>query len=53
LAVGCYWDRSGTGTRNRDVANNRYHRYREDVALVKSIGATAYRFSGAWPADLP
>src|SRR5262249_8894110 len=28
-----------------DVANDHYHRYKEDVALMKSIGATAYRFS--------
>ena len=27
-----------------DVANDHYHRYAEDVALMKSIGATAYRF---------
>src|SRR5262249_58924731 len=25
-----------------DVANDHYHRYKEDVALMKSIGATAY-----------
>src|SRR5262245_26613156 len=30
---------------NGDVANDHYHRYREDVALLESIGATAYRFS--------
>ena len=30
---------------NGDVANDHYHRYKEDVALMKSIGATAYRFS--------
>src|SRR5262249_24494026 len=27
-----------------DVANDHYHRYKEDLALMKSIGATAYRF---------
>jgi len=36
-----------------DVANDHYHRYKEDVALMKSIGATAYRFSIAWPRILP
>jgi beta-glucosidase len=36
-----------------DVANDHYHRYREDVALMKSIGATAYRFSIAWPRIFP
>jgi beta-glucosidase/6-phospho-beta-glucosidase/beta-galactosidase len=38
---------------NGDVANDHYHRYQEDVALMKSIGATAYRFSISWAADLP
>ena len=30
-----------------DVANDHFHRYPEDVALMKSIGANAYRFSVA------
>src|SRR5262245_57481329 len=34
---------------NGDVANDHYHRYKEDVALMKSIGANSYRFSIAWP----
>jgi beta-glucosidase len=38
---------------NGDVANDHYHRYDEDVALMKSIGATAYRFSIAWPRIFP
>jgi beta-glucosidase/6-phospho-beta-glucosidase/beta-galactosidase len=36
-----------------DVANEHYHRYKEDVALMKDIGATAYRFSIAWPRIFP
>jgi beta-glucosidase len=36
-----------------DVANDHYHRYREDVALMQDIGATAYRFSIAWPRIFP
>src|SRR5215467_1874535 len=32
-----------------DVANDHYHRYKEDVALMKNMGANAYRFSIAWP----
>ena len=28
-----------------DVANDHYHRYAEDVALMKSTGVNAYRFS--------
>ncbi|MGH2417376.1 MAG: family 1 glycosylhydrolase, partial [Candidatus Limnocylindria bacterium] len=36
-----------------DVANDHYHRYPEDVALMQSIGARAYRFSIAWPRIFP
>ena len=38
---------------NGDVANDHYHRYPEDVALMSSIGVTAYRFSVAWPRIFP
>src|SRR5262245_9750584 len=38
---------------NGDVANDHYHRYPEDVALMRDIGATAYRFSVAWPRIFP
>jgi beta-glucosidase len=36
-----------------DVACDHYHRYPEDVALMKEIGLGAYRFSVAWPRILP
>jgi beta-glucosidase len=36
-----------------DVANDHYHRYKEDVALMKDIGANAYRFSISWPRIFP
>ena len=36
-----------------DVACDHYHRYREDVALMKSLGLNAYRFSISWPRVLP
>src|SRR5215813_14923332 len=36
-----------------DVANDHYHRYREDVALMKDTGANSYRFSIAWPRIFP
>ena len=36
-----------------DVANDHYHRYEEDVALMRSIGANAYRFSISWPRIFP
>ncbi|MDX9864502.1 MAG: GH1 family beta-glucosidase [Anaerolineaceae bacterium] len=36
-----------------DTANDHYHRYGEDVALMKEIGLQAYRFSISWPRILP
>ncbi|MCT8992194.1 GH1 family beta-glucosidase [Chelativorans sp. SCAU2101] len=36
-----------------DVAIDHYHRYKEDVALIKDIGAKAYRFSFSWPRIFP
>src|SRR5215467_10146122 len=36
-----------------DVANDHYHRYKEDVTLMKDLGATAYRFSICWPRIFP
>jgi beta-glucosidase len=32
-----------------DIADDHYHRYPEDVALLADLGATHYRFSLAWP----
>ncbi|NLD73134.1 MAG: beta-glucosidase [Chloroflexi bacterium] len=36
-----------------DVANDHYHRYREDIALMADLGMRAYRFSICWPRVLP
>ncbi|TDC76987.1 GH1 family beta-glucosidase [Streptomyces hainanensis] len=36
-----------------DVACDHYHRYREDVGLLRDLGADSYRFSVAWPRIQP
>lgn len=38
---------------NGDVACDHYHRYREDVGLMKAMGLRAYRLSISWPRVLP
>ena len=38
---------------NADRAADHYHRYKEDVGLIKALGAKAYRFSIAWPRVFP
>ncbi|WP_437594573.1 GH1 family beta-glucosidase [Sorangium sp. So ce1000] len=38
---------------NGDIACDHYHRWPEDIALMKSLGMMAYRFSIAWPRILP
>jgi len=36
-----------------DVANDHYHRYKEDIQLMKALGVKTYRFSIAWPRVFP
>ncbi|WHY66646.1 glycoside hydrolase family 1 protein [Neobacillus sp. SuZ13] len=35
------------------ITSDHYHRIKEDVALMKELGMTAYRFSFSWPRILP
>jgi beta-glucosidase len=41
------------GGDNGDVACDFFHRYRDDVKLMKELGIDAFRFSIAWPRVLP
>eukprot|EP00253_Pinus_taeda_P026696 PITA_26696 len=39
--------------KNGDVAVDQYHRYKEDVQLLKYMGMDVYRFSISWPRVFP
>src|SRR4029077_6636130 len=49
------WDRFAhtpdkvKNNQNGDIACDRYHRFRDDTALVKRFNLKSYRFSIAWP----
>jgi len=36
-----------------DVSIDQYHRYKEDVQILKTLGVQMYRFSVSWPRVLP
>jgi beta-glucosidase len=38
---------------NGDVADDHFHRYREDVAIMRGLGVKAYEFSVSWPRIFP
>lgn len=49
-------DPAANNIKNRDtgdVACDSYHRYREDVALMKQLNIKAYRFSISWARVIP
>jgi beta-glucosidase len=41
------------GNANGDVADDHYHRYKQDVQLMRALGVKSYRFSVAWPRVFP
>jgi beta-glucosidase len=45
--------RDNTPRDHANVACDHYHRWREDVALMKTLGLGAYRLSIAWPRVMP
>ncbi|MDB5521997.1 MAG: beta-glucosidase, partial [Tardiphaga sp.] len=53
------WDRYAhtpgkiAGNATGDRAADHFHRYKDDVQLMKALGTTAYRFSIAWPRIFP
>jgi beta-glucosidase len=53
------WDTFGrvpgaiAGGDTGDVACDHYHRWPEDIGLMKELGVDAYRFSLAWPRVVP
>jgi len=38
---------------NGDLACDHYHRYMEDIQIMKDLGIQSYRFSLAWPRIIP
>lgn len=51
------WDALSEGhvrhNENGNVACDHYHRYKEDIALMKEMGLKSYRFSVSWPRIMP
>ncbi len=53
------WDRAAhtpgriRDASNGDVACDQYHRYKDDVAIMKRLNVKSYRFSTSWPRVLP
>jgi beta-glucosidase len=38
---------------NGDMADDHFHRYREDIAIMRDLGVKAYQFSVSWPRIFP
>lgn len=51
--VFCQQDGTIENNDSGNVACDHYHKYAEDINLIKDLGVNAYRFSIAWPRILP
>jgi len=49
----CHQPNRVAGGDTGDIACDHYHRWREDVALLRALNVQAYRFSVSWPRVLP
>ncbi len=49
----CHTPGKITNADTGDVACDHYHRFSDDVALMRQLGLKAYRFSISWPRVLP
>jgi beta-glucosidase len=49
----CRWPGKVHAGDTGDVADDHYHRFCDDVALMAELGQNAYRFSISWPRVLP
>ncbi len=50
------WDTAGSRVKNGEtchVACDHYHRYKEDVGIMKELGLKSYRFSVSWCRVMP
>lgn len=51
------WDAVGKGKIKNDedchIACDHYHRYKEDIAIMKKLGVKSYRFSLSWSRIIP
>lgn len=51
--VFCHSEKNNINAVTGDVASDHYHRYEEDIRMLKEGGQNAYRFSLAWTRIIP